>query len=203
MPNSTEILHLRSLQRVVLCATISAHTCPRVRLSCLWRACRMMALPQRLEEFAGSPTGGQMDVLSEVLKVVKLQGAMFYNGEFSSPWSFCSPHSRTIAPYVAPAARHVIVYHLLTEGRASARLVDGERIILEAGDIVIFPHGDAHILENGRPTKSVDMEKELARIFSQGLKRSTLGGGGEITKFVCGFMYCEPRLSQVFLSGLP
>jgi hypothetical protein len=31
-----------------------------------------------------------MDVLSEVLKVVKLQGAMFYNGEFSSPWSFCS-----------------------------------------------------------------------------------------------------------------
>ena len=90
-----------------------------------------------------------MDVLSEVLKVVKLQGALFYNGEFSSPWSFYSPPSRTVAPYVAPDARHVIVYHLLTEGRASARLVDGERIILEAGDIVIFPHGDAHFLENG------------------------------------------------------
>jgi hypothetical protein len=28
-----------------------------------------------------------MDVLSEVLKVVKLQGALFCNGEFSSPWS--------------------------------------------------------------------------------------------------------------------
>jgi hypothetical protein len=109
-----------------------------------------------------------MDVLSEVLKVVKLQGAMFYNGEFSSPWSFCSPPSRTVAPYVAPAARHVIIYHLLTEGRASARLADGPRIILEAGDIVIFPHGDAHFLENGSPTKSVDMAKELARIFSQG-----------------------------------
>jgi Cupin len=163
----------------------------------------MMALPQSLEKFAGRPTGGQMDVLSEVLKVVKLQGAMFYNGEFSSPWSFCSPPSSTVAPYVAPAARHVIIYHLLTEGRASARLVDGQRIILAAGDIVIFPHGDAHILENGPPTKAVDMAKELARIFSQGLKRSCLGGGGEITKFVCGFMACEPRLSQVFLSGLP
>ena len=144
-----------------------------------------------------------MDVLSEVLKVVRLQGALFYNGEFSSPWIFYSPPSRTVAPYVAPGARHVIVYHLLTEGRASARLVDGERIILDAGDIVIFPHGDAHFLENGLPATSVDMEKELARIFSQGLKRSTLGGGGEITKFVCGFMACEPRLSQVFLSGLP
>ena len=144
-----------------------------------------------------------MDVLSEVLKVVKLQGALFYNGEFSCPWSFSSPPSLSVAPYVAPAAGHVIIYHLLTEGRASARLVNGERIILEAGDIVIFPHGDAHFLENGPPTESVDMVKELTRIFSQGLKLSRLGGGGEVTKFVCGFMACEPRLSQVFLSGLP
>jgi len=144
-----------------------------------------------------------MDVLSEVLKVVKLQGALFYNGEFSSPWSFYSPDSRTVAPYVAPAARHVIIYHLLTEGRASARLVDGERIILQAGDIVIFPHGDAHFLENGPAIKAVEMEQELARILAQGLKRSSLGGGGEITKFVCGFMACDPRLSQIFLSGLP
>src|SRR6266566_6383305 len=58
------------------------------------------------------PTGGHMDVLSEVLKVVRLQGAMFYNGEFSSPWSFCSPPSHMVAPYVAPAAGHVIIYHL-------------------------------------------------------------------------------------------
>jgi AraC-like DNA-binding protein len=144
-----------------------------------------------------------MDVLSEVLKVVKLQGAMFYNGEFSSPWSLCSPASRMVAPYVAPTAGLVIIYHLLTEGRASARLMDGERIILEAGDIVIFPHGDSHILENGPPTKPVDMVKELAHIFSQGLKLARLGGGGEVTRFVCGYMACEPRLSQVFLSGLP
>jgi hypothetical protein len=100
-----------------------------------------------------------MDVLSEVLKVVKLQGAVFYNGEFSSPWSFCSPPSYTVAPHVAPAAGHVIIYHLLTEVHASARLVVGERIILDAGDIVIFPHGDAHFASRSsasrtRPTTS-------------------------------------------------
>ncbi|HXY11456.1 MAG TPA: AraC family transcriptional regulator [Terriglobales bacterium] len=144
-----------------------------------------------------------MDVLSEVLKVVKLHGAMFYNGEFSSPWSVCSPASRTVAPYLAPGAGHVIIYHLLTEGHASARLVDGERIALDAGELVIFPHGDSHIIENGPPTKTVDLAKELARIVAQGLKLSRLGGGGEITKFICGFMACDPQLSQVFLSGLP
>jgi len=144
-----------------------------------------------------------MDVLSEVLKVVKLQGALFFNGEFSSPWSFCSPRSRNVAPYVAQGAHHVIIYHLVTEGQASARLMDGPRIALDAGDIVIFPHGDEHILENGPPTTAMDMVKELARVFSQGLKLSRHGGGGVVTKFVCGFMACEPRLSQVFLSGLP
>ena len=144
-----------------------------------------------------------MDVLSEVLKVVKLQGAMFYNGEFSSPWSLCSPASHTVAPYLAPGAGHVIIYHLLTEGHASARLLDGERIALDAGDLVIFPHGDSHIIENGLPSKTVDLAKELARLVAHGLKLARFGGGGEVTKFICGFMACDPRLSQVFLSGLP
>jgi AraC-like DNA-binding protein len=30
-----------------------------------------------------------------------------------------------------------------------------------------------------------------------------MGGGGEVARFVCGFMVCEPSLSQVFLAGLP
>jgi AraC-like DNA-binding protein len=128
---------------------------------------------------------------------------MFYNGEFSSPWSLCSPASRSVVPYLAPGAGHVIIYHLLTEGHASARLLDGERIALDAGDLVIFPHGDPHFIENGLPTKTVDMAQELARIVAQGLRLSRLGGGGEVTRFVCGFMACDPQVSRVFLSGLP
>ena len=59
-----------------------------------------------------------MDILSEVLKAVTLKGAVFYNAEFSSPWSVRSPASQTIAPHFGPGAGHVIIYHLLTEGRA-------------------------------------------------------------------------------------
>src|SRR5262249_34500958 len=100
-------------------------------------------------------------------------------------------------------AGHVIIYHLLTEGRACARLPDGDRLMLEAGDIVIFPHGDPHVMENGPRTTPVDNGKELAKILSQGLKKACVGGGGEVTRFVCGYMSCEPRLSKVFLNGLP
>src|SRR5262252_6102734 len=183
----------------LLCATIVASTYPNVRLSCSPHSCHEMTC---LRVRTGL-LGGCVDVLSEVLKVVKLQGAMFYNGEFSSPWSFCSPASRTVAPYLAPGAGHVIIYHLLTEGHASARLLDGDRIALQSGDLVIFPHGDSHIIENGPRTKTVDLTGELARIVAQGLKLSRFGGGGEVTKFICGFMACDPQLSQVFLSGLP
>jgi AraC-like DNA-binding protein len=144
-----------------------------------------------------------MDVLSEVLRVVKLQGALFYNGEFSSPWSVTATSSRALARLVAPGAEHVIIYHLLTEGRASVRMEDGTRIVLNPGDIVMIPHGDRHIMENGPCAKTIDDSEQAAQVLALGLKLCRIGGGGELTKLVCGYMACEPRLSQVFLSGLP
>src|SRR5512132_1968579 len=143
-----------------------------------------------------------MDVLSQVLKVVKLESAFFFNGEFSAPWFFRSPDSCKLAPYINSPAGHVIVFHLLTEGKAFAKL-DGSRVELLPGDIVIFPHGDTHCLESGPAPHTIDGESELQRIFASGLKVSKVGGGGEVTRFVCGYMVCEPRLSQVFLAGLP
>ena len=82
-----------------------------------------------------------MDVLSEVLRVVRLEGALFFNAEFSAPWCIRSSRSTAITPYLSPGAGHLIIYHFLTEGRAYAKLTDGKQEELTAGDIVIFPHG--------------------------------------------------------------
>jgi AraC-like DNA-binding protein len=144
-----------------------------------------------------------MDVLSEVLRVVKLQGALFFNAEFSAPWCIRSAESTAMAPHLSPGAGHMILYHFLCEGRAYARLPDGPREELTAGDIVILPHGDTHLLGNGSPEKPVDSMQTFAKHLIQGLTPAHFGGGGEITRFVCGFLACEPRLSEVFLAGLP
>jgi AraC-like DNA-binding protein len=144
-----------------------------------------------------------MDVLSEVLRVVRLQGALFYNGEFSSPWSVYAASSRGLAQYFGTDTEHIIVYHLLTEGRAAVRLENSGRLTLAAGDIVMIPHGDKHVIENGTAPQTIDDDEHLGEVLSQGLKLWRVGGGGEVTKFVCGYMACDPRLSQVFLSGLP
>jgi len=144
-----------------------------------------------------------MDVLSEVLKVVKLEGALFFNAEFSAPWCVSNPGGATVAPYFSAQGRHVILYHFLTEGRAFARLPEGKRVELNAGDIVVLPHGDSHLLGNGFPEKPVDSIRTFSKNLTEWLKVARFGGGGEVTRFVCGFLSCEPRLSQVFLAGLP
>ena len=144
-----------------------------------------------------------MDVLSEVLRAVRLEGALFFNAEFSAPWAIKSSESAAVAPYLSPSAGHLIIYHFLTEGRAYAHLSDGRREELRAGDIVVFPHGDAHFLGNGLAERTVDSLETFAKNLTQGLKVARFGGGGEVTRFVCGYMACEPRLSDVFLAGLP
>jgi AraC-like DNA-binding protein len=145
-----------------------------------------------------------MEVLSEVLKAVKLNGALFHNAEYSAPWCFRSPGSRILAPYLSPSSRHVIIFHLLTEGSGYGQVEeDGQSVPLNAGDIVVFPHGDPHVLRNGSSAMPVDNAEELQRMLSQGLKVSRMGGGGEVTKFICGYMSCDPELSRVFLGGLP
>jgi AraC-like DNA-binding protein len=95
------------------------------------------------------------------------------------------------------------MYHLLTHGRAYANVEDGQRVSLFAGDIVVFPHGDPHIMGNGRDVEPRDHGRILEEMLSQGLKLARMGGGGEITRFICGYLVCEPQLSKAFLGGLP
>lgn len=145
-----------------------------------------------------------MDVLSEVLKAVKLDGAVFFNGEFSAPWCAREPDSGTMASYLSVPSKHTIIFHLVTEGRAYARVEqDGSRLSVAAGDIVMFPHGEAHLLGNGPPVTPTDSSEQLLRVLSEGVTVSRAGGGGELTKLICGYMTCDPQLSRLFLSGLP
>ncbi len=145
-----------------------------------------------------------MDVLSEVLKAVKLDGAVFFNGEFSSPWCAREPDACTMASCLPARPKHVIIFHLLTEGRGYVRIEeDGRAVPLAAGDIVILPQGNAHFMGNGPPVTPIDSAAQLRRVLAEGRMISQVGGGGELTKLICGYLTCDPRLCQVFLAGLP
>lgn len=143
------------------------------------------------------------DVLSTVLRTVKMEGAVFFNAEFSAPWCVRTPASAKLAARLTSEPKHLIVYHLLLSGRAHAFVEGGSRLALEPGDIVIFPHGDPHIMGNGPDVPPRDHGEMLEEILANGLALARAGGGGEITKFVCGYMICDAQLCKSFVSGLP
>jgi AraC-like DNA-binding protein len=144
-----------------------------------------------------------VDALSEVLRVIRLDSAIFFNAEFSEPWCLVSPESRVLAPELSSAAGHVIIYHLLCEGRAYAELNDGERVPLVAGDLVTFPHGHGHRLGGGASAPTIDAGSALHDVQAHGLDLFESGGGGARSRFICGFLACDPQLGRAFLGGLP
>ncbi len=145
-----------------------------------------------------------MDVLSEVLKAVKLDGAVFFNGEFSSPWCVREPDACTMASYLPTRPKHVMIFHLVTEGKGYVRIEEnGGGVPLEAGDIVLLPQGNAHFMGNGPPVTPIDSAAQLRWVLTEGRMISQVGGGGELTKLICGYLTCDPELCRILLGGLP
>ena len=143
-----------------------------------------------------------MDALSELLRAVKLSGAMFYVAEGSKPWRVLAPPSSKLGKYVAPNASHVIEFHLVTQGAGYVR-VGEETTPFSAGDLLMIPHGDAHEMGNGSGAPLIDGEPGMPALLTGGIKRSRFGGGGEETRLICGYLACEARLIRPVLAGLP
>lgn len=74
-----------------------------------------------------------MDALSEVLRVIRLEAAIFFNAEFSDPWCLLSPASGLLAPTLTPREGHVIIYRLLCEGEGHVELAGARDPDLGAG----------------------------------------------------------------------
>ncbi len=143
-----------------------------------------------------------MDALSEALKAVRMTGAIFYHAECTAPWGFRVPHVRDVAHVLAPGTERLVSYHLVTEGKAIVRFPEAT-IPVSAGDVLIIPHGDAHTVSNGSPSSFVDSGTTLGQFLAGDLTRMRLGGGGETTRFVCGYFGCERHADKLFLAGLP
>jgi AraC-like DNA-binding protein len=145
----------------------------------------------------------QMDALSEALTSVRMTGAIFYHAECTAPWGFSVPPLHKVAHVLAPGTERLVSYHLVTDGKAIVRFQGEEDIAIAAGDILIIPHGDAHTVSNGSPSIFLDSGASLDEFLAGNLTTMRLGGGGEATRFVCGYFGCERHADRLFLAGLP
>ena len=150
-----------------------------------------------------------MDVLSDALRAVRLEGALFLNGEMHAPWCVNVPRGGEIAQALKPAAERLAICHLILEGRCWVQ-VDGEPpAALTAGEVVTFPQGHAHVLGSSLQHAAVAIDHMVSPRMPE-LARVRYGGHGERTVVVCGwFAYGDdlpdpltPNLPRMFITPL-
>jgi len=146
------------------------------------------------------------DTLSDVLRAVRLKGAIFFSIHASYPWVIESPRSALLAPHVMPGAQHVIAYHVVASGGCYAGLPGEPLSELESGDIIVFPQGDSHVLSSARNMRGDNGQAaiELAECATRLPLIVQMGGGAaETTHLVCGYLGCDARPFNPLLVHLP
>lgn len=147
-----------------------------------------------------------MDALSDVLKLVQLEGAIFINAEFTAPWCILSRFGIPAVRERLAHAEHVVYFHYLTEGGCKLRLADGAEVIdAAAGDLVLFPRDASHLM--GSDLQLLPMESHsLANaepVVGADVIQMRHGGGGAATRLVCGYLACSSAICRPLLDALP
>jgi AraC-like DNA-binding protein len=147
-----------------------------------------------------------MDALSNVLRSVQLEGAVYVNAQFTAPWCISAKFGLASVRARLAGADKVVFFHYLTEGSCRVKLDDSsEALEASAGDLVLFLNEDRHLLGSDLRLPPV----ETARLIDAGAAAQDdviqlrHGGGGPATRFVCGYVACSQSLCRPLLEALP
>ena len=156
------------------------------------------------------------DILSDVLRGVRLRGAVFYYMSYGGQWAAEAPPAPEIAAAVMPGVDHVMEFHVVTKGAGWAAIVGQSPVRLEAGDIVMFPHGDPHVMSSApglRPRKFDAEWVHAHRDDPRPIPINYLGASEQVTldapsphalnNVVCGFLGCDLRPFNPLVATLP
>jgi AraC family transcriptional regulator, alkane utilization regulator len=144
-----------------------------------------------------------MDALSDLLRAVKLNGALFLEARFTSPWCVEVNPAKGAAEMLRQY-NPVVFFHIIAEGRCKVRLGEGgDAIDLSAGDLVLMPKGDTHLLGTNLRLAPVDSDTLVRPPATGGMPTIDHGGGGDEARVLCGYMSCDKALCRILLDALP
>lgn len=144
-----------------------------------------------------------MDALSDILRVARLSGGVFFNAEFSAPWCIAAQMAPELCAPFLGAADHLIPYHYVVDGEMQVGLPGRPPRSLRSGEVVLFPRNDFHLIGSD---VSLSPASAAAVIFAGGKRiaeKVRHGGGGDAVHMVCGFLGCDGHLIRPIVSTLP
>lgn len=156
------------------------------------------------------------DPLSDVLTCVRLRGAIFYYVSCARAWVAETPASADLAAALCPGAEHVIAYHMIQRGGGWVGITGLPPQRFEAGDIVMLPRGDAHVLssapgmraaggDNSWQVTTRDQAKPILISLHDGAREleSEIPAAEADAVIVCGFISCDMRPFNPLIGALP
>jgi AraC-like DNA-binding protein len=143
-----------------------------------------------------------VDPLSDVLSAIRLNGAFFYLVNAVAPWSVSAPAARDLAPRILPESEHLISYHVVTGGSCWGGPIGEPQVCLRAGDVIVFPHGDPHVMTSQRDRR---VEPDLVDAAPGNYPDTMWLGSSGVpdATFVCGFLGCDIRPFNPLIASLP
>ena len=148
-----------------------------------------------------------MDALSDVLRVVQLTGAVYLHGALSAPWCVIARMEPGFCALYLPPSERVVSFHLVTEGSCWVMLPNepGSRIQVDAGDLIVVPQGEPHVLGSTTDLPPEQLAPLLPFHATTPGEVMTLshGGGGAVTRMLCGFLAAQDISRNPLLSALP
>jgi AraC-like DNA-binding protein len=142
--------------------------------------------------------------LDAALGRLKLDGAIFFRGEFTEAWSYESPPADAdFAASLGRSADHLILFHIVARGTCWVSLPDGERHRAREGDVVVLPYGDPHRMGGDEPAAVVPIFSLLDPPPWDSLPVLRHGAGGGRTDVVCGYLESKDPLFDPRMRSLP
>jgi AraC-like DNA-binding protein len=143
-----------------------------------------------------------MDALSDVLRVARLTGGVFLRADFHAPWCLSARVApEHCGPDLGPAS-HLILYHYVIEGDFRIR-VDGEDIVVGAGEVVLLPRNDLHLMGSDLSLPPVAGNEIIRPPKGGGVSSIHHGGGGKRTQLICGYLGSAGAESNPVIAALP
>jgi AraC-like DNA-binding protein len=133
----------------------------------------------------GSPQ--VLEMLSEAVQGMSLAGGVFLDAEFTAPWAVISQIGPEDCAAFMPSPKQIITYHYVVSGSLLLQVRGEAPMAVEAGEIVVLPRNDEHLLASGLGLAAVDAHT-LVELGPDGGARIRHGGGGERTTILCGFL---------------
>jgi AraC-like DNA-binding protein len=142
-------------------------------------------------------------VVSRVLELVRLSGAIFFRSDFRAPWAYLSPPAAQLEAALPPSSGSLVMFHIIASGRCWVSVDGGRRREVAAGDVVVLPYGDVNAWGSIEPAEPIRIIEIMPPLPWTTMPHLEYGGSGEPTSVICGYLRGDAILFDPVLRALP